>query len=393
MANKILTFKPNWSKKNYKAHSGRWTKQINGKVKSFGTGKSKSDTKSYLVAEKAYLEFLHKQESQKPVEVAINEATLADVVEAYLQNLFARYERQDVSAQHFAWMRRHLIYFIKYFGKDTLIDDLTELDLEQYKNFHAGRKDIAKITARDFLSTVKIFFRWGWKMSLIDHLPRNIDDLTKITSGRAKLVKPQPKIFTMDELKTLWNTSGKTVKTWTILALNCSFTQKDISDLRASELDLEHGYIRRERSKSKVYAEYKLWNLSLEVIEQNRHQYTTTTDGTERVFLTEQRSTDTFCFEPLIRSKIKADGSLNRTDVIKCAFFRLQKKTGINAGRSFRSLRKTGASIIEQIDPMCTEMYLSHSERGMKQFYAQRDWSRLAEALQEMEKRLRGVVC
>jgi len=391
MANKILTFKPNWSKKNYNAHSGRWTKQINGRVKSFGTG-SKSDTKSYLAAEKAYLEFLHNQESQKPVEVPINQATLADVVEVYLQNLFARYERQDVSAQHFSWMRRHLIYFIKHFGKDTLINDLTELDLEQYKNFHAGRQDIAKITARDFLSTVKIFFRWGWKMSLIEKLPRNIDDLTKITSGRAKLVKTLPKIFTMDELKTLWDAASSRVKLYMALGLNCGHTQKDISDLRASELDLEHGSIKRERSKTKVYAECKLFDVTLALIEQHRHQCTAKTDGTERVFLTEKRSTDTLCNEPLIRAKIKADGSLDRTDVIKCAFFRLQKKTGINGGRSFRSLRKTGASIIEQIDPMCTEMYLSHSERGMKQFYAQRDWSRLSEALQEMENRLSGVI-
>ncbi len=286
-----------------------------------------------------------------------------------------------------------MIYFTKHFGKDTLINDLTELDLEQYKNFHAGRKNISKITARDYLSTVKIFFRWGWKMSLIEKLPRNIDDLTKITSGRAKLVKPMPKIFTMEELKTLWEAAGEKVKTWTVLGLNCSFTQKDLAELRASELDLEHGSIKRERSKTKVYSVCTLFEVSVDLIAKHRYQYTSDTNGTERVFLTEKRSTDTLRNEPLIRNKIKADGALNRTDVIKCAFFRLQKKTGINDGRSFRSLRKTGATFIEQIDPLSTELYLSHSENGMKQFYAQRDWGRLEKALQEMEKRLNGVIC
>ena len=196
----------------------------------------------------------------------------------------------------------------------------------------------------------------------------------------------------MNELKTLWDVASSRVKSYIILALNCGLTQKDISDLRINEIDFDNGYIKRERSKTKVYAEHKLWGVTLDLIAKHRHQYTADTNGTERVFLTGQRSTDTFCYEPLIRGKIKADGALNRTDVIKCAFFRLQQKTNINAGRSFRSLRKTGASIIEQIDPMCTEMYLSHSESGMKSHYAQRDWPRLSEALQEMEKRLKSVI-
>jgi hypothetical protein len=32
------------------------------------------------------------------------------------------------------------------------------------------------------------------------------------------------------------------------------------------------------------------------------------------------------------------------------------------------------------------EMHLSHSEKGMKRAYAERDWTRLERALNEMEK-------
>lgn len=58
----------------------------------------------------------------------------------------------------------------------------------------------------------------------------------------------------------------------------------------------------------------------------------------------------------------------------------------------FYSLRKTGATLIEQIDPLATEMYLSHSERGLTRNYAERDWGRLELALTEMGKRLKNFI-
>ena len=80
------------------------------------------------------------------------------------------------------------------------------------------------------------------------------------------------------------------------------------------------------------------------------------------------------------------------SDAIKNAFDRLLAKTRLNGGRGFYCLRKTGASLIESIDPAATEMYLSRAEQGIKKHYAQRDWGRLERALTEMERRLDGVL-
>lgn len=75
------------------------------------------------------------------------------------------------------------------------------------------------------------------------------------------------------------------------------------------------------------------------------------------------------------------------SDAVSNTFVRLLKKQGLhNTGRGFYSLRRTGASCIEKIDPLATEMYLAHVEQGMKRAYAQRDWARLDRALVEMEK-------
>ena len=56
------------------------------------------------------------------------------------------------------------------------------------------------------------------------------------------------------------------------------------------------------------------------------------------------------CWPALVHGKLK------KSDSIKSMFWRLQMKTGINDGRDFYCLRRTGATMIEQIDPAATEM-------------------------------------
>ena len=48
-------------------------------------------------------------------------------------------------------------------------------------------------------------------------------------------------------------------------------------------------------------------------------------------------------------------------------------------------MRKTAASEVETIDPAVTEMFLGHSEKGLKRHYAERDWARLDAAIEQMQ--------
>ena len=93
---------------------------------------------------------------------------------------------------------------------------------------------------------------------------------------------------------------------------------------------------------------------------------------------------------PLVRREM-VNGKFRHTDTVMNAFERVMRKVGIKK-RGFSSLRDTGAGMIEQIDPLATEMYLAHSEPGMKRHYAQRDWARLERALIEMWDRLKDVL-
>ena len=68
------------------------------------------------------------------------------------------------------------------------------------------------------------------------------------------------------------------------------------------------------------------------------------------------------------------------------------RRLRINDGRGFHCLRKTGATMIERIDPAATEMYLAHVENGMKRAYAQRDWGRLERATVVMLGQVKDVL-
>lgn len=262
--------------------------------------------------------------------------------------------------------------------KRPIVADITNLPISSQTN-----RPISTETAKGMLAAVKTMYRWAYKMRLIDSLPRNIDDITKTPNGSSN--QPKIKIFTLDELNTLLKNAVPHTKNFIVLALNCSMGQRDISNLRVNEIDWKNGYIERDRSKTGVRAKYKLWGITLKLLKEHR-QEGSECDG--RVFLT-QKKKETDIPQPLLRENIKENGKLTKSDAIKNAFWRLLRKTDINGGRSFYSLRKTGATLIEEIDPLATEMYLSHSERGMKRNYAKRDWGRLARALKKMEKKLK----
>jgi hypothetical protein len=93
------------------------------------------------------------------------------------------------------------------------------------------------------------------------------------------------------------------------------------------------------------------------------------------------------CYGRPLLSETMVDGKLKRSDATKNLFWRLLREKGLGGNhRGFSTLRNTAATEIEKIDPAVTEMFLSHSEKGMKKHYAERDWKRLHAAQEKLEK-------
>ena len=207
-------------------------------------------------------------------------------------------------------------------------------------------------------------------MALIETLPRNLDQYSRIT-----IPEPTVNRFSREEIHTLYSAASERTKMFMLLGLNCGMGQADISDLRVGEVAIEESRIVRKRTKTGVHSEFALWPRTVEMLKLHGNL-----DGepTDRVFLSKSG-------HPLVREYF-VDDKFKRTDAIRSAFFRLMKKTKLPNHRGFYSLRKTAASEIEAIDPAVTEMFLAHSEKGMKRHYAERDWNRLGSAIMELQK-------
>ena len=250
-----------------------------------------------------------------------------------------------------------------------------ELDLNDYrthilalppsnvKSVSRG-KPISPATARDILSTVKSIYQWAYELRLCE-LPRNLR-----TFAKCSLPQPRVKTYTVEDVRCLWNAADQRLRCFMALALNCGYGQTDISDLAVNEVDWVNGIIDRSRSKSGVRQRHKLWPMTLELLQKERNSNAT---GEERVF---SAGSDL----PLVHDEI-VDGVRKKSDAIKCMFWRIQRKTGVNGKRGFYCLRKTAATEIERINPLVTEMFLGHAEKGMKKHYAERHFDLLDETL------------
>ena len=364
----------------------QYTKVASGEYVHVGVGRGECDcstqaeaTRAYREAERKYLEFMQLRERHQHVEVAVADATVRDVAEKFLQGIEARYQRGEVSASHFSKVTSFVQNFAAYVGTERLFRTVMELELNDFRNhilslplsdpksFSKG-KPIRPATARDILWTVKSLYQWAYELRLCE-LPRNLKSFSK-----CPLPQPQIKTYSIEEVRRLWDAADQRLRCFMALALNCGYGQTDISDLKVSDVEWEKGIIDRLRSKTGVRQRHKLWPITLELLQKERNPKA---QGEDRVFTTSLGL-------PLVHDVI-IDGKRKKSDSIKCCFWRVQNKTKINGGRGFYCLRKTAATEIEKIDPLVTEMFLGHTEKGMKKHYAERHFELLDEALEKLE--------
>lgn len=225
-------------------------------------------------------------------------------------------------------------------------------------------------TARKRLQTILKVWRWGYKLEYLPQLPRVLDaDYAKV-----KIERPQPKFWTVEEIRTLFNTASQRTKLYIALACNCGYTQREIATLEWEMID--DNVIRRERPKSGQPQEHILWPLTLELL------------------LKESKTRKGLCLKgakgnELLTESIKEDGNVTHVDSIRLAFERTMKKNKLNGtGRTFKNIRKTSADAIAEKfeDDRLVDLFLAHSTKGnMREHYARTYSSQYFDAIQWLD--------
>jgi integrase len=279
----------------------------------------------------------------------------------------------DISPKTLNAIAAQLEHFVSWLA-DKHITDIENLNgkwLTKYREHlvdQADSGDIARVTARKRLVTARTFIRWAYQNDYTNDLPRNIDSRALSISINDFV----PKHFTVVEIKRLLKTAQEIndlSELLILLSLNCGMLPKDISDLHPDEVDWTKGTITRKRSKtgkkkaanrnSKVpTVTYKLWKRTFELLKKHR-----STNNTH-VFVTANDL-------PLCREELTGDGTkVRETNNVLLRFCyvvtKLPKK--LPKGKSFKTLRATGASKLEEHEThgRFTGLYLGHAPDSIK---------------------------
>jgi len=377
--------------------------KLTGKVESYYLGKGEcdgpDDSTGYTTAWAEWLQIKARLEAEEAAHAKEEEANQPKSMAAIFEDLDADLERQpsvnleallaaylgkrqaevqagQVTPATFLKVRAKLDTFAAWCQEAGIVSvfALTESTLERYRTAQLALvgqpKDqggIGKVAVRERLEMVRAFIWHLYETRRLEHLPRNLRSFVKL-----KVDPPQPKFWTLTEVRQLFRAASPDMRVYLGLALNCGWTQTDISSLEHSMIDWKTGIVRRPRHKTNVETAFKLWGWLLKLL---REQATPGPDG---LVLTAKGGS------PLLLEQITASGKGSRRDDIADQFRALRDGLGLDKAKSYKHLRKTSANMLAkeyQSSPQIERQFLGHVRPGLTKHYSDEHHTELFAAL------------
>jgi integrase len=192
-----------------------------------------------------------------------------------------------------------------------------------------------------------------------------LDDYAKVA-----LPPPTPQFYSTEEVKALFSAAIPRTQLYILLGLNLGYTQADIASLEHPMINWAQGIVTRIRHKTGQPQKAKLWPITAELLKQEM------TDARKSNLVLLGKNDN-----PLIVETVNGKGNPIRLDTVRLAFKQLKAKLKDNRG--FKTFRKTGADAIAkqyQSAPHLVDLYLAHSDQGMRKHYANQYFDELFKA-------------
>ena len=247
---------------------------------------------------------------------------------------FLDFQTSECSIGRLNQLRLKLDHFRQHIGDDVEVTEITSEMLSGYRSA-VMKKDWSAKYRDDHTQVICQFFNWLYDGSHINERPR----LLTSNKWRVSVEIEEPEPATIEECHQVLLAGNERLRLYALLMLNCGFTQVDVGDLKQSEVDWKKGIITRKRSKTRKKKtknskpsripkiSFQLWPETFSLLKKYR-----STDP-ERVLLSESGT-------PLWQESLKGQAKSSKTDLVRQAWVRMQKKTGITI--SPKQLRKAG---------------------------------------------------
>jgi hypothetical protein len=152
----------------------------------------------------------------------------------------------------------------------------------QQRPLSKRRQPISRETAKNLIKRIRHFVRWLHKSSAfpwrkpLDYEVEHVRIRLTQAERAQKVSTTQVKTYTVEQLATLWKYASPRERLLMVLALNCGFGQAEITSLQQAEVfsnqrhdhyPITGSFIKRLRSKSEVYGEWQLWEVTERALE------------------------------------------------------------------------------------------------------------------------------
>lgn len=336
--------------------SGRWCKKIKGRFHYFG--KVSDGWQAALDQYEYEIPYLLQGKTPPPRD---QQALDVDhLVNGYLEHQDNRVKTGELTKRSWNDLKRVGELLIKHLGRHTSIESLRPSDFDKLRTKLAEGKTL--VTLNNEIGRCRCFFNYAFKAELIDRPARmgvSFAKPTKKALRKERQSKPA-KIFTIEELRTIYHAAGPQMRCFILLAVNGALGPSDIGHMQNRHI--VNGWIDYPRPKSTVERRFPLWKETHEAIEKCRQRKQ---PDNPLVFLT----------------KYGKSWSKNTSDTpISKEFAKLLKEVGlIQKSRGFYSLRHQFRTIADgQRDQVAIAHIMGHTDSSMAGVYREHiDDSRL----------------
>tara|TARA_Y100001973_G_C5203702_1_gene339774 strand:+ start:958 stop:2289 length:1332 start_codon:yes stop_codon:yes gene_type:complete len=344
--------------------------------------------------------------------------TLAGIADRFLHFQYKRARNKEITVHRTGSFRWAIKRFLKWVGPKQHNDDSAQLlnreRIEGWKTYldriqKEGQKEkrISAITANDLLLTIKMFAGWAYDFDYISKEPKYLRHIKKFDKPMVK----NPEIFTVEQVRRLFyevfdSPVWRSFKIYILLGLNCGFGTREVATLCYDEIDFENRKISKFRTKTGVYSEWFMWDITYEMLKHHKEHWSPKSNpiylhGNEDKELVFRTSRD----KPLMWQRLKNIDGVNpvegsrfvNVDSVAKRFKSLRERTfgSTEDIPTFRHFRKTGATLLADIcsrtgldhGHLVARLYLSHSPTDIfNQYYYNITFENLRRPLKELEK-------
>jgi integrase len=409
-------------------------KTISGRKVYFERAQRKTDKGPYQKSLADYYELIGQSTVSAPVETNNNNTNnqairafrssnyeypntvIKGIIERYFQHHLTRHQTGSISAASLASKSYAMKYFTKFLGSkatkansNELLNEMRFGGFAKHLQRRYARKEISFSTAKTLQNNVAQMIKWAWRNHFIDDLPRNLSDPDLSWRNRNKHRSDKEttiQIYSRDDLHQLINTAYDSnqwceQRLFLLLGINCGFTPGDIGSLKFRHITITEtgAEINKSRTKTGVPGRWTLWSETLRYFRKripgfDKQVSSGDKDVYEKRLFTSQtgrRMDRVKIFNP-DRGTGYEDIKIHGANHISRRYDRLTKRAfpdDPNRRLSYKYLRKTGASLIAQMDinnsDRIAQVYLAHTMGSIAhQHYIQRDLATLQGPLIEL---------